>query len=87
MSQVIIFSNDEGLLSIITPNLSCGISIEEIARKDVPPGKPYHIIDFSLLPEDYTFFNAWETDFTNPTGHAIGADAWYAEQAAKEVIE
>jgi hypothetical protein len=30
-----------------------------------------------------TFRGAWEADFTNPDGVGIGADAWFAEQAAK----
>jgi hypothetical protein len=31
----------------------------QIARKDVPKGKPYQIINSSELPEDGTFRNAW----------------------------
>lgn len=80
MSQVIIYPNDQGWLSVVVPTIECGIPIEEIARKDVDAGKPYHIIDVSLLPTENTFFNAWEADFTNPTGHGIGSDAWFAEQ-------
>ena len=80
MPQVIIYPNDEGWLSVVAPAPECGISIEEIARKEVHAGKPYHIIDSSILPQDFTFFNAWEADFTNPTGHGIGTDAWFAEQ-------
>jgi hypothetical protein len=49
MAQVIIYPNDEGWLSVVIPAPECGIPIEEIARKDVHPGKPYHIIDSSLL--------------------------------------
>jgi len=84
MAQVIIYPNDEGWLSVVNPAANCGVPIEEIARKDVFAGKPYHIIDASLLPQDNVFFTAWEADFSNPTGYGIGADAWYAEQAAKE---
>lgn len=84
MPQVIIYPNNEGWLSVVTPVLECGIPIEEIARKDVPAGKPYHIIDASLVPTDPMFFNAWEADFSSPTGQGIGSDAWFAEQAAKE---
>jgi hypothetical protein len=84
MSQAIIYPNDEGWLSIITPAIECGMAIEEIARKDVPASKPYHIIDVSLLPTENIFFNAWEADFSSPTGHGIGHKAWFAEQAAKE---
>jgi hypothetical protein len=84
MSQVIIYPNNEGWLSVVTPAPECGLSIEEIARKDVPAGKPYHIINVNQMPQDNTFFNAWEADFSNPDGYGIGADAWFAEQAAKE---
>jgi len=80
MSQVIIYPNDEGWLSVISPAFNCGLSVEEIARKDVPAGKPYHIIDSSLLPTENTFFNAWEADFSNPDGHGIGHEAWFRGQ-------
>ena len=36
------------------------LSIEEIAAKDVPAGKPYKIVDVSDIPSDRTFRNAWE---------------------------
>jgi hypothetical protein len=84
MTQVIIFPNDEGWLSVINPAPECALSIEEIARKDVPAGKPYHIINASQLPQETMFFNAWDADFSNPGGQGIGHDAWFAEQAAKE---
>lgn len=80
MNQVIIFSNDQGWTSIVYPAPECGIAINEIARKDVPAGKAYKIIDASELPQDLTFFEAWEADMSNPDGVAIGADAWFAEQ-------
>ena len=83
MSQVIIYPNNEGWLSVVAPAPGCGISIEEIARKDVPVGAPYHIINEDQLPKDNVFFNAWEADFSNPTGFSIGADAWFTEQTAK----
>jgi hypothetical protein len=84
MNKVIIYPNDEGFLAVVMPAPDCGISIEEIARKDVPAGKPYHIIDASLLPQDEVFFNAWEADFSNPSGQGVGQDAWFEEQANKE---
>ena len=80
MPKVINYPNNDGWLSVITPAPECGLSIEEIARKDVPAGKPYHIIDDSLLPQDSVFFNAWEADFSDPNGQGIGQDAWFAKQ-------
>ena len=60
MSQRIIYPNDDGGVAIIIPATECGLSIEEIAAKDVPQGKPYKIIDAADIPTDRTFRNAWE---------------------------
>jgi hypothetical protein len=84
MNQRIIYPNDDGGVSIIVPASECGLTIEEIAVKDVPTSKPYKIVDIADIPTDRTFRNAWEADFSNPDGVGIGADAWFAEQAAKE---
>jgi hypothetical protein len=42
------------------PHAECGLTIEEIAAKDVPTGKPYKIVDVADIPSDRTFRNAWE---------------------------
>jgi hypothetical protein len=84
MSKLIIYKSEEGRAILVIPAPNCGISIEEIARKDVPAGLPYHIVDAAQVPADRTFYAAWEADFTSPSGHGIGAQAWFAEQAAKE---
>jgi len=60
MNQRIIYPNDDGGVSVIVPAAECGLTIEEIAAKDVPQGKPYRIIDASEVPTDRTFRNAWE---------------------------
>ena len=60
MDQRIIYPNDEGGVAVIVPILECGLTVEEIAEKDVPEGKPYQIIDVSELPSDRVFRNAWE---------------------------
>jgi hypothetical protein len=60
MSQRIIFPNDEGGVSVIVPTAECGLTIQQIAAKDVPMGKPYKIVDVSDIPSDRTFRNAWE---------------------------
>ena len=59
MNQRIIFPNDEGGVSVIIP-ADCSLTIEEIAAKDVPAGKPFEIVDAADIPEDRTFRNAWE---------------------------
>jgi hypothetical protein len=60
MNQRIIYPNDEGGVSILIPAVECGLTIEEIAAKDVPTGKPFKIVDVSDVPTDRTFRNAWE---------------------------
>ena len=56
----VIFPNDEGGVSVLTPVPNCGLTLEEIIAKDVPAGKPHQVIDRSELPTDRTFRNAWE---------------------------
>lgn len=59
MNQRIIYPTDDGGVAVIIP-AECGLSIEEIAAKDVPAGKPYKIVDVADIPEDRTFRGAWE---------------------------
>jgi hypothetical protein len=62
MNQRIIYPNDEGGVSILipTPEYLEEHTIEELAVKDVPAGKPYKIVDIADIPTDRTFRNAWE---------------------------
>ena len=60
MNSRIIYQTDDGGLAIIVPAAECGLTIEQIAAKDVPAGKPYQIVDVSDIPTDRTFRNAWE---------------------------
>ena len=59
MNKRIIYPTDDGGVAIIIPS-DCGLTIEQIAAKDVPTGKPYKIVDVSDIPTDRTFRNAWE---------------------------
>ena len=73
MNSRIIFPTDEGGVSVIVPAAECGLSIEEIAAKDVPPiivrgadgsvasstPRPYKIVDVADIPSDRTFRSAW----------------------------
>ena len=60
MNQRIIYPTDEGGVAIIVPASECVLTIEEIAAKDVPSGKPYKIVSVDDVPSDRTFRNAWE---------------------------
>jgi hypothetical protein len=58
MNQRVIYPTDDGVAVIVPAD--CGLSIEEIAAKDVPAGKPFQIVDVSEVPSDRTFRGAWE---------------------------
>jgi hypothetical protein len=60
MNQRIIYPTDDGGVAVIIPAAECGLTIEAIAAKDVPEGKPYKIVDVADVPTDRTFRNAWE---------------------------
>lgn len=59
MNQRIIYETEEGGVAVIIPTPECGLTIEEIAAKDVPEGVSYHIVDVSEVPSDRTFRGAW----------------------------
>ena len=58
----IIYPTDDGGVAIVIPAPEAleTMTIEEIAAKDVPAGKPFKIIDTADVPTDRTFRNAWE---------------------------
>jgi len=50
--HVIVFPSIEGPgVCIMTPYSQCGLSVAEIAEKDVPKGTPYRIINADTLPD------------------------------------
>ncbi len=53
----IIYTNESGGVSVIIPTGE--LSIEEVAKKDVPAGVAYEIVEDSDIPSDRTFRNAW----------------------------
>jgi hypothetical protein len=70
MNNRIIYKGDNGGVSIIIP-CDCGLTIEQIAAKDVPTGKPYKIVTTSDIPSDYTQRESWtvdEADLTDGVG-------------------
>ena len=67
--KVILYPQENGSVAVMRPVYGCGLTVEQIAAKDVPFGVPYIIVNSSDIPTDETFFNAWEADFSNPEGH------------------
>jgi hypothetical protein len=60
MDKRIIYPTDDGGVAVIVPAPNSGLTIEQIAAKDVPAGKPFQIVDVSEVPSDRTFRGAWE---------------------------
>ena len=66
----IIYQNNTGGVAVLTP-ADCGLTIEEIAAKDVPTGKAYKIVDVSDVPTDRQWRAEWavdEADLTDGVG-------------------
>jgi len=61
MNKRIIYKNTDGSIGIIVP-ADCGLTVEQIAQKDVPTGYKYKIVDVSDISSDRTFRNAWTID-------------------------
>ena len=71
MNQRIIYQTDDGGVAVIVPAPDCGLTIEQVAAKDVPTGKPYKIVDVSEIPTDRSKREAWTVsadDLTDGVG-------------------
>ena len=67
----IVYINEEGGVSVITPADKESRTVEEIDGKDVPTGLKYKIIDVADLPASRNFRDAWtvsESDLTDGEG-------------------
>ena len=58
----IIYPAATGGVAVIHPTGE--LSIEEVAKKDVPAGVAYTIVNDEDVPSDRTFRNAWKHDLT-----------------------
>jgi hypothetical protein len=72
MTQVIIYNQDNGIPAVVipTPEALEKYGILAIARKDVPAGKRFKIVNASALPRDVPQ-EAWvvdEADLTDGVG-------------------
>lgn len=75
MNNRIIYQNDNGGVCVIVPAPDCGLTVEQIALKDVPMGKPFKIVDVSEVPTDRSQRESWaveETDLTDGVGADYG---------------
>lgn len=73
MYRIIYPNNDT--ISIIIPSNNESMDITEIAKKYVPNGLKYKIINHNEIPKDRTFREAWTYDFSDYDG--IGENTNY----------
>ena len=67
----IVYINDGGGITILAPSPNCDLSIDEVAKKDVPTGSKYKIVDTTDISSDRSFRDAWyvdESDLTDGVG-------------------
>ena len=58
-SKRIIYKKDDGGVAIVIPAENCDLTVDQIAAKDVPSGKPFTIVNVSEIPTDRTYRGAW----------------------------
>ena len=63
---------DEGL-SVMHPTSEWTGTMGELARRDVPKGLKFKIVEDSYIPTDQTFRDAWEVDEAE-LSDGVGAD-------------
>jgi hypothetical protein len=83
----IIYKNPDNSVSIIVPsdNALKIMSIEDIAKKDVPTGLKYKIVDVSEVLSDREFRNAWTIDEAELTD-GVGACFIKAQEQSLDTI-
>ncbi len=63
--KVILYKNQDNSIAVMAA--SGALSVDATAKKDVPTGVPYLIVEHTELPD--TPQETWEVDFSNPTGY------------------
>jgi hypothetical protein len=74
MDKRIIYPFGDGV-AVMLP-CECGLTVEQIAQKDVPAGLPYLIVDAADIPADRTYRQAWRADFSEPDGYGLTDEEW-----------
>jgi hypothetical protein len=87
MNTRILYATPEGGVAIIIPTGE--LPTEVVARKDVPQGVPYKIVDIADIEDtisDRTFRAAWEAEDFTPDGFG-DPEGYWAEKEAERVAE
>lgn len=74
--QVIIYK-DGGYTCVVIPRTDSGLTIEQIAQKDVPKDSAYRIVDSLEIPTDPAARAGWNPDMSSPDGYGVGHTEWF----------
>tara|TARA_R100000734_G_C3297647_1_gene88663 strand:+ start:490 stop:720 length:231 start_codon:yes stop_codon:yes gene_type:complete len=69
--RIIFVKEGATTITVGIPMDKTSLTVEEIAKKCVPTGKKYKIVDVADIPTDRSFRNAWtvdESDLTDGVG-------------------
>jgi len=75
--------DQDGSISICIPSVECQ-DIDAEAKKIVPAGTAYEIVDAADIPTDRTFRNAWKHD-TSKSAKKVKTDMTVAKTIAHDV--
>lgn len=58
----IIYLDKNKKVGLLMPSPNWKGTMEELAKKDVPTGLKFKVVEDSVIPTDFTFSDAWEVD-------------------------
>ena len=87
--QKIIYKNEDGGISIISPieSLFKVVNIVDIAKVYVPSGVPYYIVEEEDIPVDRTFRAAWEIDVEATPSGVGGEEDTFSQEIIEKIKE
>ena len=68
----IIYKTAENTVAVMSASQEWSGTMEELAKKDVPTGLKYKIVEDEIIPTDRTFRGAWEVEESELTD-GVGA--------------
>lgn len=71
MSKCIVYQGEGDLAVVLMPAPDCGLTVEQIAFKDVPFGKMFKIMNLSEIPEDIFSWIIDSADLTDGVGTKV----------------
>ena len=60
MGNVIVYNNENDILSVVRPSVSYAGTMEQLATKTVPSGVEYSVFSSNAIPTDFVFQLAWK---------------------------